>query len=393
MSNVVSFRQAAPGPGPGWQARLVHSFACQRRARTDVFWLKENAELLGVMARLQSGAAGACVAPYEAFYQEAEKRLRFFPQYYRFFLSLCLDLEDLGLPGDRAERLAHMVQREGMHLSELSDLQRAEAEYLLGRRGIGGADPALRGRLMRFMSGDQGQDQGQNADQAFAVPNRKVAYELTHVIFYLSDYGRRPLDLSARACRNLEHVGTLAFLDGDRDLLAEVCLALRFVGRTPSPIWEAWLHKGQAAYRFSQAPGAGADDYHPYLVGRWWGRVAGHAAGPQPIPKGAFRIDFQGEQVQPLRLMSECLYQMGDQRVADWEVMRPHVFAALDGGGAAHLALAEAAIPDFAQFFMGFARAGSPAHPMPSDRKRRAASTGAGGVGVVDDETRADQLF
>ena len=120
-------------------------------------------------------------------------RIAFFPQYYRFLTSIALDLEALGQKGEVGEHLCAFVQRQGLPEAELSDLQRAEAMRLLARKGFeteGAAD--LRARLHRFM--DQ--------STAFAIPNRKAAYELTHIVFYLSEYGRRDPELSEKTLQS-----------------------------------------------------------------------------------------------------------------------------------------------------------------------------------------------
>ena len=49
---------------------------------------------------------------YEPFYAAARDRLRFFPQYYRFLLSMVLDLEDLGIPGDEGQAMVDLAAAE-----------------------------------------------------------------------------------------------------------------------------------------------------------------------------------------------------------------------------------------------------------------------------------------
>ena len=48
--------------------------------------------------------------------------------------------------------------------------------------------------------------------QTFAMPNKKAAYELTHIIFYLSDYGRQIPELPDGTLKSLHFTGLLAFL-------------------------------------------------------------------------------------------------------------------------------------------------------------------------------------
>ncbi|MFC3117922.1 DUF6902 family protein [Jhaorihella thermophila] len=229
--------------------RWSKSFARHRRFGDDVFWLKENAELLNILECTGLDLGPDALAPHEGFYADIERRLGFFPQYYRFFLSICLDLEDLGMPGDKGEALCRWAAREGLADAELSDLQRAEARRLMLRRGIDPLpeDAGLEDRLRLFM----------DRSETFAMPNKKAAYELTHIVFYLSEYGRRDPGLSAAAAKSLEFAGILAFLDQNVDLLAEICVAMRHAGIAPSSIWEDWLE--QETRRFAVLSGARAD--------------------------------------------------------------------------------------------------------------------------------------
>ena len=109
MSNVVQLvLPMAKQPAMTRHAALVHTFAFHRRAETDVFWLKENAELLNILectGQLLSDDALAALSPV---YQDLPARMEFFPQYYRFFLSIAMDMEALGMSGDIADRLVYM---------------------------------------------------------------------------------------------------------------------------------------------------------------------------------------------------------------------------------------------------------------------------------------------
>lgn len=352
MSNVIKLN--VPSQRQSHSARrsaLIASFATHRRFGDDVFWLKENAELLNILectgARLETDA----LAPHEGFYAQVEKRLGFFPQYYRFLLSICLDIEDLGMQGSKAETLCHWVAREGLADAELSDLQRAEARRLMQRRGIDPLpdDTGLINRLHNFI----------DRSETFAMPNKKAAYELTHIVFYLSEYGRRDPQLSPAAITSLEFAGILAYLDQNADLLAEICVALRYAGVEPSDIWEGWLER--EVHRFDVAMGAHvstSDEYHDYFVCNWLMAVAGRDAFVKEASfdrMAFYRVDPIGG---PLREMSQCMFQLEDQRSGDWQLMRPHVEDSLSETGYEILSEAQASSDKFDAFFAGFARTG-----------------------------------
>jgi len=350
MSNVIAFTPVARPDAAQSIAGLIAGFSKARRPVDDVFWLKENAELLGILAAGGIAVSGEALMPFEGFYDGMEERMRFFPQYYRFLLSIVLDLEDLGMPGNRAERLCAWAAAEGVAEAELSDLQRAEARRLLARRGAApllGDDP-LSARLRSFIS----------RSATFAMPNKKAAYELTHIVFYLSDYGRIDPKLDDAALTSLEFAGVLAYLDQNVDLLAEVCIALRFAGRTPSAIWtEAVATVNDDLIVLSDTEEPLADAYHLYLVAGWAQHLAGQKAFAHVPPEPALRFLAPNVQTGALRSLSECLFDLGPTRNADWAQMRGHVMPYLGPDGHQVLYQAEQSTDKFDAFFEGFARA------------------------------------
>lgn len=349
MSNVVSIGlPKRPNLGQR-QGALLRAFACHRRSSQDVFWLKENAELLNVLA-----TGGAEIAPrglevYREFYDTLEERMRFFPQYYRFLLSICLDLEALGLEGDTGSALCATALRLDLAAGELSDLQRAEAHRLIARRSDTAIlDVGLRARLLAFMG---------HCD-TFALPNKKAAYELTHIVFYLSEYGATPLEFGENAITSLEYAGLLAFLDQDVDLLAEVCVALRFAGQTPSDIWESWLSRETEGFVLTPAPdGPVTDAYHEYFVTGWWAGLSGRSGFRAVPPAGGVQIRRHNAARGPLRAMSELMYQLGPARSSDWHQMRGLLHRSIASEHQHILEDAALSSDRFSTFFEGFARA------------------------------------
>jgi len=352
MSNVIHLN--VPSQTQSKQARLgalLASFAQHRRFGDDVFWLKENAELLNILECTGTPVDAEALDPHKGFYAQVEKRLGFFPQYYRFLLSICLDLEDLGMEGTKGEALACWIAMEGLADAELSDLQRYEARRLMTRRGIDPLpdDTGLENRLRSFI----------DRSATFTMPNKKAAYELTHIVFYLSEYGRRDPHLSASALTSLEYAGILAYLDQNADLLAEICVALTYAGQTPPQIWVEWLERETHRFSIATGPQTGTqDDYHDYFVCNWLMAVSGRDAFVKPTEYE--RMSFHRAQPYsgPLREMSECMFRMEDSRTGDWDFMRPQIEDNLTEIGYDILNEVLQSTDKFEDFFAGFARTG-----------------------------------
>ena len=334
------------------QKAIMQRFAETRRGPEDVFWLKENAEILNVFDSSGLDVSAQDMSVYKDLYDDIEARITFFPQYYRFFLSLALDLEDLGMCGDKAERIVHWVAEAGLVDAELSDLQRAEARRLCRRRGVDPiSSPGLDDRLRTFTE----------RSETFALPNKKAAYELTHIVFYLSEYGRRDPGVGEKTLRSLRHAGTLAFLELNIDLLSEICIALRFAGATAPVVWERWLLEQLTRFSVTSADGpVGQDDYHPWLMLNWFMEVSDQGGFGLEMPDGTVRFEAPQPAAGPLRELSNSLFKMGSERSNDWSAMRTGVGEAMSEDALGFLAAAEQAV-DFHSFFHGFARVGGPA--------------------------------
>ena len=337
-------------PLPERISALVGLFATERRVEDDVFWLKENAELLNILECTGQVVDPAALAVHEGFYQRAEERLRFFPQYYRFLLSLVLDLEALGMPGDAAQRMVDFAQKQGLAGAELSDLQRAEARRLMARRGVDPLrDAGLDDRLRAFA--------GRTA--TFALPNKKAAYELTHIVYYLGEYGRRDPNLPQPAIESLHYAALTAFIEQNADLLAEICIALIHAGQAVPALWTQWL--GAQTRAFVTETGEGvplSDDYHEFLVCNW------HAACAD-APLFRLALDVQptrferGPRGTPLREVSMALLDLEGGRSGDWTQMRRRLAPMLTEDTLDILDTAAMSSPHFETYFQGFARAGA----------------------------------
>ncbi|WP_424978314.1 DUF6902 family protein [Leisingera sp. S232] len=349
MAQIIPFfSPAARQSRSAAHTALIGSFAAHRRTQEDVFWLKENAELLNILECTGANVAAEALAPLQGFYDGAARHISFFRQYYRFILSICLDLEDLGMPGDTGAQLADWVQAEGLARAELSDLQRAEARRLLARREICLRDDGLDDRLRAFIS----------RPETFAIPNKKAAYELTHIVFYLSEYGRRDPQLPQAALTSLEFAGLVAFLDQNADLLAEICIALRYGGQRPPAAWEAWLDRQVSAFTLSEGESSRLhDSYHEYFVANWLMILSGRSAFRQAVPAGGVHVSaVQGGSI--LKSLSEAVFDAGMAR-SGWGSVKARAETMLNEEEHGLLCVAERSCAGFAHFFEGFARAGS----------------------------------
>ena len=332
--------------------RLLHNFATERRAVTDVFWLKENGELLNILESTGAQVPQSLLAPHRATYDEIAERLAFFPQYYRFILSIALDLEDLGLEGNLSEAMCDWVVAQGLAEGETSDIQRLEAKRLLARRGrvAHGLDAGLDDRMRAFVS----------QPERFALPNKKAAYELTHIVFYLSEYGRKCPQLGRLAFKSLENVGIWAFLDGNIDLLAEICIAMRYAGYNPSGLWEEWIAQKMTETTISVDQGiTKADDYHAVFMAAWLGGMRGGAgldALAMPQADGTLNLTLPDTRTGALGQMSRGLYAIGGARSSDWDAMRGLLCDRMSPDAAELVKSVETECDGFGAFFESFSR-------------------------------------
>ncbi len=350
MTNVVALRRPLAGASVTVPAvpALTRMFATGRRDRHDAFWLKENAEILQILA---ATGVRPDLSAYAPFVDGLMAELRFFPQYYRLFLSIALDLRVLGMPGVPVDQMAAHIVTAGLAEGELSDTHRAEAALLLARAGVaGGGDAGLQARLARF-----------SANPArFAVPNLRAAYDLTHLVFHAADYGRRTLEPDPARASSLIHAGIVAFLDDNMDLLAEITIALRLgCARVPKS-WDRAVAADLGCFAF--LPGSGAappvDDYHAYLVQNWAVAVAGGQAFAGGLPQGTGLIVAGTDKPGTLRALSLALMDMGERRRPDWSTMRWRLWPTLSAPQRGRLAEVEE-MTEFAAFFAAFARCGT----------------------------------
>lgn len=351
MSNILSFPTKSKPTAIPPIAGLAEAVRTGRHTQSNVLWLKENAELLGMISACGIPLPEDTLDGYRDIYSSIPDQLQLYPQYYRFWLSICLDLEDIGMAGDHGTYLCKWAHDAGLADAELSDLQRAEARRLLNRRNVGDAVDAgpLGARLRHFI----------DRSGTFALPNKKAAYELTHIIFYMTDYGRRAAQLAPEALTSLEYAGVLAYLDQDMDLLAEICTALEYAGVTPSAVWTEAVSVAHRSMMLHSQPGAPLNDgFHAYLVTGWALQADGQTGFAAAVPDGPLRIEADINPHSALRPMSAWLGDTTQQprKRGDWGAVKLDILSRLDETKAAVLERAERSTPVFAAFFERFAR-------------------------------------
>ena len=350
MSNVIALN--APSRVTPLDQRissLVECFAFHRRQGDDVYWLKENAELLNVLETTGTHPSEAALAPLAGFYKNLEERMEFFPQYYRFFISMACDMEDLGFGAGKAEHLASWANARMMPQGELSDLQRLEARRLMSRRNVEPFpnDPGLEDRVRAFC----------RSTEFFAIPNKKAAYELTHAVFYLSEYGRKDPNLDQATIDSLHNVGILAMLEQNSDLVAEVCISLRYAGETPPAYWENWLRRDRRGYYVEQDEYRAGDDYHSYFMAFWVEATAGNPIFTDKYCQGSMSFYREKPDCVPLRDLSKVLLGLEGGRTSDWDKLQPLVEKTLAKNSLAVLNTVQESTSRFEAFFESFARA------------------------------------
>lgn len=351
MSNVISLMRAQGLPEMGFGPdALVLGVSTHRRSQEDLRWLKENAEILRCL--VASGvklSTETLETSYAAFLADLPSRLAFFPQYYRFFLHMALDLAALGLRGHALEDLAHLALRSGAPQAELSDLQRAEKNWLLSRAGIdpGPESASVAQRLADFVS----------QPQTFALPNRKAGYEVTHLAFYLTDFGRRRDAIPQGLCASIRNVGIVSWLEQNLDLLAECCIALDYIGADVPKIWTDRLADALPAYRLRPLmPEASQDDYHAWLMVLWSQMNRKPEALARPYPSEGFTVIAPPAETGALRALSRILLSRAPRGSHCWPALKDELVSGYGAEAAAVVDHAARALPEFPIFFEEFAR-------------------------------------
>ena len=258
---------------------LAEGFALSRNKSLNFSFLKENGELLCI-ARSQ----GFLMEPkardlYRDFYSKASHLVELYPQYYRFLLGIVVDLEDLGMAGNIGGEICHHIRAKNLLEFDTSDTRRLEALYLLSRVSPLNAKEvetkrSIENRLESFT---------QYTDRFFKF-NRPLFYDLTHIVFFITDYGRKRLEGFSNLKNCLLSVGFLSILDNDLDLLSEVMICLKYIGEPIPEHWKQIIMEKQSMIdisfeqKFTSSLNSSVDDYHIYFTLNWCLSILGKPA-------------------------------------------------------------------------------------------------------------------
>jgi len=258
---------------------FISAFAQTRNKGLNFSFLKENGELLSIIRSSGMGLEPRSLELYSDFYDNVLTLCELYPPFFRFFLAIILDLEALGMPGDKGEVLSDYVLKRDLFDHETSDTRRWEIVNLLARTGrtpnyTFDTREALEDRARGFFH---------NPDR-FIKFNRPLFYDLTHIIFFWTNYGQLKMEAYPELLKSLTNIGLLAFLDNDYDLLAEVCLCFEFVGEKAPDSFYTACSDGRYSIRVEYLEteefpnGPPQDEYHIYLVLNWLFQFTGKPA-------------------------------------------------------------------------------------------------------------------
>jgi len=248
----------------------ANAFATLRHDGLSLPFLKENGELLSIAASSDIRIKSEILKLYCEFYDKIDKLCELYPPFFRFFMAITLDLEDLGMSGEKGKILSDFIIKNDVYTHETSDTRRVEILNLLDRAGRSpkfGSDS--RAALEKRINGFMGQP------DRFVKFNRPLFYDFTHLIFFGTNYGQHKMSFTPSVFDSLNNIGMLAYLDDDMDLLSEVCLCFVFLGHTAPAIWVGACRQGLKDIKITfKTPGqihapTHADDYHIYFVINW----------------------------------------------------------------------------------------------------------------------------
>lgn len=245
----------------------VEAFAIKRNPKLSFPFLKENGELLSLAVNAGFLIEPRAIELYRDFYNAAFKLTYCYPQYYRFILGITLDLEEAGLSGEQSLKIIDYTTEKNLLKFDSSDVRRLETLHMISTKREWCAYErqlydGIISRIEDFIA----------QPVQFTKFNKPLFYDLTHILFFLTDFGRKSCPLENDPLPCLMNVGLLALLDNDADLLSEVGLCLYYLGHKIPPYWDSYIKQSLSEMCISydgtvaSALNPSVDEYHLYLV-------------------------------------------------------------------------------------------------------------------------------
>lgn len=252
------------------------AFAKKRNPILSFPFLKENGELLSIAMNSNALVEPRVLDLYADFYSHCLQFTKLYPQFYRFTLGMAADLEKAGMKGCESRKIFEYIKDLRLLYFDTSDTRKLETLTMFQHQApLNAEDTDLHLSIIRRI------DKLISNPEWFTKFNKPLFYELTHIIFFLTDYGNQALPLQNDALRCLKYMGVLCLLDNDGDLLAEVCICLNYMNVSVPEYWDKFLkdsldqvritYDGTVASTLNPA----VDEYHMFFVLNWYQAIQG----------------------------------------------------------------------------------------------------------------------
>ena len=253
---------------------IIEAFAVKRNPTLSFPYFKENGELLSITVNSGFLLDPRAVALYDDFYTSALKLAKCYPQYFRFIIGIVIDLEKGGMQGNESEKITQYILDEGLVLFDMCETRKLETLSML--QEVAPLNPQFIGIHNNII---------ENVDRLISNPdlyaklNKPLFYELTHILFFLTKYGKEPIALTNDVLPCLTNMGLLCLLDNDADLLAEICICMMYIGAEVPEYWDDFLQRSLQQVKITyhetvvSALNPAVDEYHVYFVLNWYQAV------------------------------------------------------------------------------------------------------------------------
>ncbi len=295
--------------------QLVRYFVGDKQNFLSPDALKRNAEYLTILMSGEQPPQGLneVTNAYHFFYEKIIFILHSFPQYYRLILSIGFELAILNQDKSKYGDLCNYVIEKELYRAETSDMRRLETQYLLSRHDPLWCfpNPCLRARVMDILS----------LKSSYLRPNRDLFYTFTHAVFYLTKFGETKLPLlPEQATKNLMNIGSIAYLMGDNDLLAEVIVCLVYLSKPVPDLWREFIVDRFTQYTLEVSPMEKFEypgEYHSFLVCYWCLKLLGDAREIPCYEGDKNQLHFVEVPDTPMQKLNAISFDLSQMEILD----------------------------------------------------------------------------